>query len=110
MFIRKSNRIDERGAAYWKSNAVVTSVEFARSDSLAARMLGLRLAPKALCAHISLGHRPRNLNHTDNEALKARFNAIHTGGCRVRCPQRISFEAGQRKSAENSGHYSTKAE
>jgi hypothetical protein len=91
LFSRMENRSDDCPAPHRKSNNIVTSAEFARSDSLAARMLGLRLAQKALCAHISLGHRPRNLNRTDNEALKARFNAIHTGGCRVQCPQRISF-------------------
>jgi hypothetical protein len=75
VFSRIENRSDHCPTPRRKSNTVVTSAEFARSDNLAARMLGLRLAPKALCAHVSLRHRPRNLNHTDNEALKARFNA-----------------------------------
>jgi hypothetical protein len=49
--------------------------ELARSDSLAARMLSLHLALTALCSHEAWGSVPGNSNHTNNEALKARFNA-----------------------------------
>ncbi|PYJ34422.1 MAG: hypothetical protein DME88_05185 [Verrucomicrobia bacterium] len=60
--------------AHWKSNTFVTFAEFARSDSLAARMLGLRLAPAALCSHES-GAAPQGIRITPiTEALKARFS------------------------------------
>ena len=76
VFSRMENRSGACPAPYRKSNTFVTFPGFARSDSVAARMLGLRLAPAALCSHKS-GAASQGIRIAPiNEALKARFKAI----------------------------------
>jgi hypothetical protein len=70
VFSHIENRSDHCPTPCRKSNAIVTFPGFSAQRKV-RRDVALRLAPKALYAHISVGHRPRNLNHTDNEALKA---------------------------------------